>query len=137
MMREAMKLRRALLVGTVLLLQAVIACDALAQRKGGRSGGSGWSGRHGSHGGHKHHHGSFFIGAGFYAPWYSWWYSPYWYPLPYYPLAVPVQLEQYATPLESGYWYYCHSAGAYYPGVAECPEGWAQVAPAPADAEPR
>jgi hypothetical protein len=136
-----MKPRRALLVCAVLLLQAVVASDALAQRNGGRSGGGSWAGKHGSHGGHRHHHhGRFFIGAGFYGAWYSpWysWYSPYWYPYSYYPLAVPMQLEQYATPLQTGFWYYCHSAGAYYPGVAECPEGWEQVAPKPADAEPR
>jgi len=132
-----MKLRRALLVYGVMLLQAVVACDALAQRKGGRSGGGGWAGKHGSHGGHRHHYGAFFISAGFYGPWYSTWYSPYWYPLPYYPLAVPIQLEQYATPLQNGFWYYCHSATAYYPGVAECPEGWEQVAPQPDGAEPR
>ena len=41
-------------------------------------------------------------------------------------------IEQYAVPLQSGFWYYCHSAGAYYPGVAECAEGWEQVAPRPA-----
>ena len=27
------------------------------------------------------------------------------------------------------YWYYCGSAGAYYPYVAECPEGWQPVVP--------
>ena len=29
----------------------------------------------------------------------------------------------------AGYWYYCGSAGAYYPYVATCPEGWTPVTP--------
>ena len=27
------------------------------------------------------------------------------------------------------YWYYCGSAGAYYPYVSACPEGWTPVVP--------
>ena len=27
------------------------------------------------------------------------------------------------------YWYYCPSAGAYYPYVSACPEGWTPVVP--------
>jgi len=125
------------------MLGAAVASDAQA-RKGGRSGGgSGASGKgqawhgkgHGWHGGHRHWRGHAFIGAGFYDPWYPW----YWYP-PFYPYAFPFAApvvfepqyqytEQYAVPLQPGFWYYCHSAGAYYPGVAECAEGWEQVAP--------
>lgn len=37
--------------------------------------------------------------------------------------AVPV--------LESGYWYYCNEAGAYYPYVQTCPGDWVKVAPQP------
>ena len=127
-----MKLRRFSLALAAVLLASAVACDAFA-RKGGRSGGSGsWSGKgqawHGKgNGGHKHHHRHLFLGAGFYGPWYGW--DPWWY-WPYYSLAVPVTyIEQYAVPLESGFWYYCHSAAVYYPGVADCPEGWEQVAP--------
>jgi hypothetical protein len=29
----------------------------------------------------------------------------------------------------SGNWYYCNSAGQYYPYVEYCPEGWQQVMP--------
>lgn len=35
----------------------------------------------------------------------------------------------YAEPAVAQYWYYCGSAGAYYPYVAECPEGWQPVVP--------
>jgi hypothetical protein len=125
-------MKRALLVCGVLLLQAVMVCDALAARTGGRRPGAWGAGHRGGHawyGGYRHFHSSLFIGAPLFAP--------YWYPplLPYYPLEVPIELEQYAAPLQSGFWYYCHSAGAYYPGVADCPEGWEQVAPL--SAEPR
>ena len=34
-----------------------------------------------------------------------------------------------------GYWYYCESAGAYYPSVETCPEPWLQIPPRAA--EPR
>ena len=138
-----MKLRSLSLALAAMVLASAVACDALA-RKGGRSGGSGgWSGKgHGWQGkghGHKHFHSPIFLGAGFYGPWYAWdpwWYTRYPY---YYPFAAPITfeqpyIEQYAVPLQSGFWYYCHSAGAYYPGVAECAEGWEPVAPqAPAE----
>lgn len=80
-----------------------------------------------------------------------WWGPPYWYyPPPYYvysPPAViiqqpPVYVQQppvyvvppappaQAAPPEA-YWYYCSSAGAYYPNVQSCPEPWVKVAPRP------
>ena len=138
-----MKLRGIALGLAVIVLASAVACDAHA-RKGGRAGGSGgWGGKgtawHGKgHGGHKPYHRHIFLGAGFYGPWYAWdpwWYTPL-YPY-YYPFSAPITLEQsyieqYAVPLQSGFWYYCHSGAAYYPGVAECPEGWEQVAPRPA-----
>jgi hypothetical protein len=31
------------------------------------------------------------------------------------------------TPPPPSYWYYCPSAGAYYPYVSSCPEGWVPV----------
>lgn len=142
-----MRLRLALAFAAV-VLGAAVAADAQA-RKGGRSGGQGssvsgkgqggWHGKaHGWQGGHRPWRGHAFIGAGFYDPWYSWYGYP-WYGYPpfypyYYPFAAPFTfeqpyIEQYAVPLQPGFWYYCHSGGAYYPGVAECPEGWEQVAP--------
>ena len=36
-----------------------------------------------------------------------------------------------APPQASGTWYYCESAKAYYPYVAECKEGWRPVAATP------
>src|SRR4029077_16338598 len=41
---------------------------------------------------------------------------------PYYPYYAP----DYA-PAPSGYWYYCPSAGTYYPYVGSCPEAWVPV----------
>ena len=127
-----MRLRLLALAFAAILIGSAVAPDAQARnsgRSGGQASGKGWHGN-GSHGGHRYWHGGVFIGAGLYAPWYSW-YGPY---PSYYPFAVPVTfeqqyVEQYAVPLEQGFWYYCRSAGAYYPGVAECPEGWEQVAP--------
>ncbi|MHB1358709.1 MAG: hypothetical protein ACYCWC_03910 [Rhodocyclaceae bacterium] len=64
-------------------------------------------------------------------------YWPYVYAPPVVPIVVvpqpPVYVEQPRTPLlEPGYWYYCHEAQAYYPYVKQCPGGWQQVAPQPA-----
>jgi hypothetical protein len=39
---------------------------------------------------------------------------------------APDPYPQVAAPQ---YWYYCGSAGAYYPYVAACPEGWQPVVP--------
>lgn len=62
------------------------------------------------------------------------WYYP---PVPYYyyprviavPAAPPVYIEQASPPAApaQGYWYYCNSAGAYYPYVKDCPGGWQKV----------
>ena len=46
------------------------------------------------------------------------------------PLVVPyVYPPAVATYPEApaGYWYYCQSAGAYYPNVQACPEDWVPV----------
>ncbi len=92
-------------------------------------------------------HSRVFIGVG---PAYYWGPYPYWYypPPPYVvyappPVVVredpPVYLQQPAPPpapapapstsSAEGYWYYCQSAGAYYPNVSSCPEAWVKVAP--------
>ncbi|WP_306607079.1 hypothetical protein [Azonexus sp.] len=70
--------------------------------------------------------------------------SPFWFPPPvYYPPPVliappaplpPVYIEQVAPPpaaTTADYWYYCKSARAYYPAVADCAEGWLPVLPQP------
>lgn len=75
------------------------------------------------HRGFRHHgfHGKAFIGVG---PLFLWGprhiYTP-----P--PVVVPPPV--YVQPAPAGYWYYCASAGAYYPYVAACPESWILVPP--------
>ena len=53
-------------------------------------------------------------------PWVG--FDPFW-PGYAYPAPPPV----YVVP--PTYWYYCASAGAYYPDVQICPEGWVTVVP--------
>lgn len=61
----------------------------------------------------------------------GWWWvigpSWYFYPAPIYPYPDPY-VPPYAASGASA-WYYCPSAGAYYPYVASCPVPW-QVVPA-------
>jgi hypothetical protein len=45
---------------------------------------------------------------------------------PVYPYYPPDYAPNEAAP---GYWYYCPSAGAYYPSVTSCPEAWVTVPP--------
>jgi len=45
---------------------------------------------------------------------------------PGYDYAVPLG-DAYVQPNQ--YWYYCQSAGAYYPYVTACPEAWVPVLP--------
>jgi hypothetical protein len=110
----------------------------------GGGGSHGWG--HGHHGGwgHGHHDGWYstrlFLGVGpVYWPYYSpyWWGPPgYWYPPTYgvpYPREVvedpPVYIERERAP--DAYWYFCESAGEYYPYVRRCPEEWVKVPPRP------
>ena len=65
------------------------------------------------------------------------------YPPAYYPYApyaawpAPVVRQEPQVYIERqsssppGYWYYCKSAGEYYPGVPSCPEPWIKVPAAP------
>jgi len=59
----------------------------------------------------------------------SFWWGPWWYYPPYY--AQPPVVVQPAPVITDdraqSYWYYCPSAGAYYPPT--CPEGWIKVPP--------
>ena len=83
-----------------------------------------------------------FIGPGFWYP-PPYYYAPYYYPPYYYPpmavapAAATTYIEQNAAPatpkLSQGYWYYCDESKAYYPYVKECPAGWQQVPPQPAN----
>lgn len=73
---------------------------------------------------HSHHHGR-----------YGWWWVVgglwYFYPQPVYPYPDPFApgdvIYEYGG--SGDYWYYCESAGQYYPYVTQCPEGWQAVIP--------
>jgi hypothetical protein len=124
-----MKPWRLTLVLAAMLFGSVMAPGQAAAR-GGHSGGhsSGHGGSHagghagfsGGHGGHfvPRFHAGVFIGAAPFAPLYF--YPPV---SPYYNYGAP--------PAGTPYWYFCASAGAYYPYVGDCPEGWQQVVPQP------
>jgi len=63
---------------------------------------------------------------------------PYWDAYPYPPVVVappPVYVQPsppvVAAPPPPQYWYWCDSAQAYYPYVAQCPSGWRAVTPTP------
>ena len=43
--------------------------------------------------------------------------------------APPVYAAPPPRPPAPAYWYYCQSAGRYYPYVSACPVGWLTVAP--------
>jgi hypothetical protein len=122
---------------------------------GYRGGASGRGG--GYYGGGVYHGGGYHGGGGWYGGTrvvvgggYGWWGSPGWWgpgwwgtSYPYYAPA-PVVVQQAPTeyiqlspaPPEQEYWYYCQSAGAYYPYVKECPGGWMQVVPQPTSPGP-
>jgi hypothetical protein len=105
---------------------------------------------------HFHHHRGGFrssVVIGFGPAYYGYWgpygypYYPYWrYPAPYAvysppPVVVqeqpPVYVQQAppapAPPAATAdqFWYYCQSAGGYYPSVGNCPEAWVRVPPRP------
>ena len=76
-----------------------------------------------------HHHGfrsRAFIGFG---P--TYWYHPSYVPRPVAIQQPPIYVQQAPAtdPLEPGHWYFCQSAGAYYPTAPSCPEAWVKVAP--------
>ena len=64
--------------------------------------------------------------------WGGWWWVVgdgwYFYPAPVYPYPDPY-VPPAVVSRSAGYWYYCGSANAYYPYVAQCPEGWQPVVP--------
>ncbi|MBM4439681.1 MAG: hypothetical protein FJ027_04610 [Candidatus Rokubacteria bacterium] len=99
----------------------------------------------GDAGGRHHRHGfrsRVVIGIG---PSVHWGPYPYWYyPPPAYVYAPPPLVVQEAPPVyvqqtppppptaaPEQYWYYCESAGGYYPTVPSCPEAWVKVPPRP------
>ncbi len=57
--------------------------------------------------------------------WNSWGYAP-----PVVVQAPPQRIEVQNLPLgpaPPSYWYYCSNPAGYYPQIATCPSGWAQV----------
>lgn len=151
------KLPTYLIALLALALTIVPASPVFAARGGGGKSSGGSHG--GSHsGGHGHHNGGHWhtrTSVGFYfgPAWYPYYYYPpypgyyypaYYYPPYYYPYYYPPVAsgpttyiekgasESNASPLPSGYWYYCNASNGYYPYVKECPGGWQQVAPTPA-----
>jgi len=140
------------------LLVAAASASAGGYRGGGYRGGHYGGGYHGGgyYGGGYHRGGHYgggtrvVIGVG--APfWWGprWWGAPYgypgraWYagpvwppPGPYCagpPTAVvvqppPIYVER-PLPTPDAWWYYCPSAGDYYPNVPTCPQPWVRVAP--------
>jgi hypothetical protein len=109
-------------VATAVLVLAVAAPGVVFA-----AGGHGGGGAHGGFGGHpgfvghSGHPGHFRGSRGFVVVAPGFGYSP------YYPYYAP-DYSDYA-PAPSGYWYYCPSAGAYYPYVGSCPEAWVPVPP--------
>jgi len=79
---------------------------------------------------------------------FGWWWIAggewFFYPRPVYPYPEPynyvplqtvvVQSPQPLAPQPQQYWYYCDSAGGYYPYVATCPSGWRAVPATPPSA---
>lgn len=131
-------MRRAAWIGVLVVALLSLAATPSPAWRGARSGGrhshgGGW------HGGHVHRR--FFVGV---SPWWGWGY-PYWGggyyapPYAYYPPPVVVQEPQTyaqtapepapAPQQPKAYWYYCASAGAYYPTAPTCPEVWIKVPP--------
>ena len=79
-------------------------------------------------GGHFHGHGQGVVVVGptfWWGPWWGpWWYGP---PAPQVIVQpAPVFVQQ---PAAESFWYYCQSAGAYYPTAPSCPEAWIKVPP--------
>jgi hypothetical protein len=119
-----------MLLLVVLLLGSIMASGEVAAR-GGHGGGhaGGHAGPAGGHSGHSGHfsggghfaprfHAGVFIGAVPFAPFYL------------YPPMTPGRYYG-APPAGTPFWYFCASANAYYPYVADCPEGWQEVVPEP------
>lgn len=96
-----------------------------------------WRGGHWEHGYHGGRYGWWWFAGGL---WYIYPSPIYPYPDPYLPplVEVPVPAPAPAAPVmpnappPAQYWYYCDSAGGYYPYVPACPSGWRAVPANPA-----
>jgi hypothetical protein len=118
-------------IGVVALLTLAIGLVAAVPSQARDGGGHGSAGGHrgaveehhrfeGHHDFDRDHHARGFIGV---RPWvvypYAWSYPP------AYTYSEP-QTDAYSEP--QAVYYYCQSAGAYYPDVQTCPEAWVPVA---------
>jgi hypothetical protein len=122
------------LVMTAVLLLAAVPSEAGGHgRRGHGRHGDGWHGR-GWHGyrGHGYYPGARVViglGSAFWWGSRSAWYGP----PPAYAYAPRVIVEERPVYIQRepppSYWYYCESAGAYYPSVPACPEPWVKVPP--------
>ena len=97
--------------------------------------GHGFRGHHHRHHRFHHRHRGPRVGIGiglglgtFWGP--DWGWGPYW-PRYAYPPVVVAPPPVVVQPSSPQYWYYCDSAQAYYPYVAQCPSGWRAVTPTP------
>jgi hypothetical protein len=119
-MKAMKKFASAAIIVLALLLAAAVPSEARGH--GGHGGGhGGFSGHQGGHfEGHRDFRGHAFIGGApfFWGPAYPYWWDTYGYSYPPPPT--------YAVPSQQ-YWYYCPSAGGYYPNVPNCPEQWVTV----------
>jgi hypothetical protein len=122
----------------LILALAIVAVAAMPAQARGGPGGDRGAGHFGGHeqfehfGGHERfehfehfHHG--FVGPRVLIGPETFWYPP---TYPYFPPPVYAEPPQGYVQPAPGYWYYCTSAGAYYPDVASCAEAWLPV-PAP------
>ena len=133
------------------LVLALLLLAAVPSQAGGRGHGGRAHGGHG-HGGPRygHHERGHSYGHSYYTPRFyvrlgrGFWWGPGWAwygPPPAYARGygystrvivqespVYVQRETAPAPAQS-YWYYCESAGDYYPTVPTCPEPWVKVLP--------
>ena len=79
-----------------------------------------WNGGHWHHDHHRERYGWWWVVGGLW----------YFYPQPVYPYPDPfVPGDVVFVDGTAQYWYYCASAGQYYPYVTYCPEGWQPVIP--------
>ena len=124
-------------VAVSLFAVALLLVTAVPSYAWGGGGHGGHGGGHEGHGGHGFGHRGF-RGHGVVVVGPSFWWYPYWWDYPpyygYAPATVivqepPVYVERPAPP--ESYWYYCPSAGAYYPSVPTCSEAWVKVPPRP------
>jgi hypothetical protein len=141
--------RKAMVMGTrqkwvailVMLVGLLLLGADLGHADRGRHGDKGHGYKSHGHRGHRHrghrfHHGyrgpRVGIGIGLGTFWGSdWGWGPEWPGYAYPPVVVappPVVVQ----PSSPQYWYWCDSAQAYYPYVAQCPSGWRAVSPTPA-----